>query len=404
MAEDAKTEAAESPLLLPPGDRMPRWVPRAILLAIVFVIVAMGVMDLLRKVNHLLVWMLIAAFLSFALEPAVNFFVHKYGWRRGAVTGLVMLIVILSGLGLLVLVVPVVVKELVSLVDNLPSILDSISVFTKKCCGVDLTDPKVLENLTNVGSTVQSVASNILQIGGLLASTLFSLLTILTFTFFFVANAPALRRSVLSVVAPQHQQLVLETWEVAIQKTGGYFYSRLLLAVINAVVSCFMFTWIGVPFAIVMALFLGFVAELIPTIGPWLGAIPVVIVATIDNPTNGMMVLIYLFAYQAAENFFLVPKLTAKTMKMNAAVAFGAVIAGASIAGIVGAFLALPFAGILQASISGWLSRGNHRYEVPDTELTRDDSPKERGAKKVRPFGRHEDAVKDEEPASPPEK
>jgi hypothetical protein len=80
---------------------------------------------------------------------------------------------------------------------------------------------------------------------------------------------------------------------------------------------------------------------------------------------------VFFVAYQQIENYFLSPRITAKTMELHPAVAFGAAIAGASIAGLIGAFIALPVAAIVQASVSSALDR----HDVIDADLTRDSDP-----------------------------
>jgi hypothetical protein len=72
--------------------------------------------------------------------------------------------------------------------------------------------------------------------------------------------------------------------------------------------------------------------------------------------------------YQQLENYILSPRITARTMEMHPAIAFGCAIAGATIAGIVGAFLALPIAAIVQAIGSTVVER----HAVVESDLTRD--------------------------------
>ena len=79
-------------------------------------------------------------------------------------------------------------------------------------------------------------------------------------------------------------------------------------------------------------------------------------------------------AFTRFDNHVLSPKLTARTMALHPAVAFGAVIAGGL---LYGAFLALPAAAILQAGLSVYLTRN----EVVDSDLTREQPPSERTAK-----------------------
>ncbi|MEX0991776.1 MAG: AI-2E family transporter [Actinomycetota bacterium] len=353
---------------------MPPWIPRLILLIILSGFLAIGVAWLALRLHTLFGWLLISLFLSFALEPAVNFLARR-GWRRGLATGFVMLVVFVAIVGLFVLVMPVFVKELTSFIQNLPQTLEKISSFTQKCCKLDLTDPNVLDKISGLGSAVKEVASNALAIGAYIVGLLLSFLSIATFTFFFLAYAPRVRRAVCSLFPPRRQEIVLHTWEVAIDKTGGYFYSRVLLAIVYSTVSFFVFSFLGVPFALVLAIFLGVVAELIPTIGPWIGGILPAAVALADDPKKGLYVIIYLFVYQMIENFTLVPKISARTMKMNPAMAFGAMIAGASVAGIMGMILALPVAGIIQTSFNEYLDRTKRRYEVIEDDMTQEPAP-----------------------------
>jgi predicted PurR-regulated permease PerM len=79
-------------------------------------------------------------------------------------------------------------------------------------------------------------------------------------------------------------------------------------------------------------------------------------------------VVAYLLVYQSVENYFLGPRLTARTMALHPAVAFAAALIGGSLGGVLFAFLALPAAAVIQAAVAEY-GRG---YEVVDSELTKD--------------------------------
>ncbi|NJN84504.1 MAG: AI-2E family transporter, partial [Caldilineaceae bacterium] len=91
------------------------------------------------------------------------------------------------------------------------------------------------------------LAGNVLSVGATAVSFLFRALTVLLFTFYLVADGPRLRRAICSLVRPDRQREVLRVWEIAIDKTGGYIYSRGLLALVSAVFHYFAFLIIGVP-------------------------------------------------------------------------------------------------------------------------------------------------------------
>jgi predicted PurR-regulated permease PerM len=192
------------------------------------------------------------------------------------------------------------------------------------------------------------------------------LLTIALFTFYMVAQGPQLRRAVCSRFRPDRQRRILFIWEQAIEQTGGYFYSRLLLAVINGVLMYAVLRWRGVPFAAPLAIFEGIVAEFIPIVGTYIGGAVPVLVALLYEPVDALIVLIWIVVYQQIENYFLSPRLTARTMSLPAPVAFAAALIGGALGGILFAFLALPAAGVILAAFRTY----GRYYEVVEDDDT----------------------------------
>jgi predicted PurR-regulated permease PerM len=137
-------------------------------------------------------------------------------------------------------------------------------------------------------------------------------------------------------------------------------YSRALLAAVSATATWLALTLIGVPYPLALGLWVGLVSQFIPAVGTYLaGALPVLI-ALFHDPLDAVWVLVFITLYQQFENMVLSPRVTAKTMSLHPAVAFGAVIAGGAILGPIGALLALPAAASIQALVSLYA----HRYEV----------------------------------------
>ena len=345
---------------------MPRWVPRLLLLIVLTYFGALLALAAFRQLRNIILWLIAALFLSFALEPAVNWLVSR-GWRRGRATALV-----LFGLALLTLVafaamVPLVINQVQELITKVPGWLDRISVYTERWFNLELTGQKILSAITNAQQDVSQVASNLASVGAFILGLIFQILTIGLFTFYLVADAPRFRRAVCSVLPPQRQREILAAWEVAVDKTGGYLYSRLLLAVVSAFFSFVVLTALGVPFAVPLALFLGFVSQFIPVVGTYIAAAVPLLVALLEDPWSALIFLIYVIVYQQIENYFLAPRITARTMQLHPAVAFFAALSGGAVSGLLGAFMALPAAAIIQATVSTYLKR----HEVVESELTR---------------------------------
>ena len=347
---------------------MPAWIPRLLLWIVVTAFLAYAAFSLIRRLQQLVLWLIAALFLSFALEPAVNWLVGR-GWRRGVAAAVVLLGLGLLGLVALALMVPLVIDQVQELIAKVPGWLAEASVYTQRWFDTRLTSATILRQIANAQADVSSIAANVASVGAFVLGLIFQVLTIGLFTFYFVADGPRFRRAVCSLLPPRIQVDLLAAWEVAIDKTGGYLYSRLLLALINATISFIALQALGIPFAIPLALWQGFVSQFIPVVGTYIAAAVPLLVALLVDPWKALIFLIFVVIYQQIENYLLAPRITARTMQLHPAVAFGAALAGAALSGLIGAFMALPAAAVIQSTVSTYLKR----HEVVDTELTRGD-------------------------------
>ncbi|MFC5220634.1 AI-2E family transporter [Streptomyces coerulescens] len=355
----------------PPGGgdvgsngRMPRWLPRAMVLALALV----GVFQLgswaFHQLTGLLVNILIAFFLALAIEPAVSWMASR-GLRRGLATALVFFAVIIVSAGFVTLLGSMLAGQIIKIVEDFPNYLDSVINWINAHFHTDLRRVDVQEGLLKsdwLRNYVQNSATGVLDVSAQVLGGLFQLLTITLFSFYFAADGPRLRRALCSVLPPARQAEVLRAWEIAVIKTGGYLYSRGLMALISGIAHYVLLEILDVPYAPVLAVWVGLVSQFIPTIGTYLaGALPMLIAFTVD-PWYALWVLIFVVVYQQFENYVLQPKLTARTVDIHPAVAFGSVIAGTALLGAVGALIAIPAVATLQAFLGAYVKR----YDVTD--------------------------------------
>jgi predicted PurR-regulated permease PerM len=133
-----------------------------------------------------------------------------------------------------------------------------------------------LKDNDGVQAFVGGVAAAAVGLSTTLAGLVLQGFTIGLFTFYLVADGPRLRRTVCSVLPPQRQQVALRVWELAFESTGGYVYSRALLAACSAVATTVFLTLTGVPYPLALGLWVGLVSQFVPTVGTYLaGALPV---------------------------------------------------------------------------------------------------------------------------------
>ncbi len=374
--------------------RMPRWLPRAMVLALALVACFQLATWGFHQLITLLLNVLIAFFLALAVEPAVDWMAAR-GMRRGLATGLVFASILVAAAGFFALLGSMLAGQIANMVEEFPQYLDSVISWINSTLHTHLSRVEVQNNLLKsdwLQKYVQDSANNVLAVSATVLGSLFNLLTVALFSFYFAADGPRLRRALCSVLPPHRQTEVLRAWEIAVAKTGGYLYSRGLMALISGVAHYVLLQVLGVPYAPALAIWVGLVSQFIPTIGTYLaGALPILIAFTVD-PWYALWVFGFVVTYQQFENYLLQPRITAKTVDIHPAVAFGSVVAGTALMGAVGALIAIPATATLQAFLGAYVKR----YEVADD--LRVHGRRRRGAGVLARFRR---TLHDEQPSAP---
>jgi predicted PurR-regulated permease PerM len=146
----------------------------------------------------------------------------------------------------------------------------------------------------------------------------------------------------------------------------GYLSGNLLISVICGVLTYVVLLVMGVPFAGLIALFVA-VADLIPLVGATLGAIVAVVAAAVHSVPALIVVAVFFLLYQQLENHLLQPVILARTVKLNPLTVLIAILVAVELAGVLGAFLAIPVAGMGQVIARDlW----DHRRGRPKDEPT----------------------------------
>ena len=341
-------------------DGMPPWLPRLLRwLVVIWLAMQVGVF-VFSQLSSLIINLVLALFLSFALEPAVRF-LAKRGWRRGIATVVVFFTLLLFSVGFFAIMLPPVLQEGGNLAAQLTDVVEEYGPQIEETLGLELSLDAVADSVEGLGALVERYAANVTgRVAGVASAFgrfIVNALMVALFTFYLLADGPKLRRRVFSVFPPERQPEVIRIWELAIEKTGGYVYSRLVLAIASGVFTSVALSVIGVRHALALGIWVGVVSQFVPAVGTYIASVVPLFVAFVDDPTKALWVLIVLVAYQQVENLLIAPRVTARTMSLHPAVGFGAAIAGILILGALGAFIALPAAAIIQAFVSAYLDQ-----------------------------------------------
>lgn len=339
--------------------RLPPWVRRAILtwwgmgvfIALTFLLV--------RELQSLLTQVVMALFLSFAIEPVVDR-LERRGVRRGVAAIGALLTVITAMVIFLAMMGTLIADQLNALVDELPSYVEGAQQWLESSFGLEVSADDLLDQLQPGGEAsrfASDLAGDLVGFGSTIANVLFQLLTVTIFAYYFSADGPRLRHAVCSVFPPARQHEILRVWELAITKTGGYITSRTILAMVSATFHWIVFATLDLPSPIALGIWVGLISQFIPAIGTYLAGILPVLVALGVEPSKALWVIGTIVIYQQIENYILQPRITAQTLDMHPAVAIAVVLAGTTLFGVAGALLALPLVATLSAFFTAYIER-----------------------------------------------
>ena len=349
-------------------QQMPKWAPRAIALFWVGLIATLVLRELFHQLSNFILLLLVALFLALAIEPGVNRLAAR-GWRRGSGTLTILLAAVVFTGVFIGAIGTLVGNQAADLLTNSEQYVNDTVDFLNNTFNTNIDPAAVNASIADPNGPVQefinSQQERVFSLSVSALGVLLQLLSVILFTFYLVADGPRLRRVICRRLPPDKQRKVLATWELAIAKTGGYLHSRMLLALLSTFFHWVAFQSIGTPAPIAMALWVGLVSQFLPVVGTYLAGILPALLTFLDSPLKALFVIAFIVIYQQVENYLFAPRITARTMEVHAAVAFGAAIVGGAIIGPVGAVLALPAAAMLQALAGSW---GTH-HEVIDSPL-----------------------------------
>ncbi len=352
----------------PNSSKMPRWIWKAVIVFWLGFLATILVRYAYDRLFSLLILLLVSLFLALAIEPGVARLARR-GWKRGRAT-----IVILLGLLAAVLVFVVAIGTLVGtqvadLLQNSDRYVNRTVNFLNDTFGANIDARAVNDSIQDPDGPVQEFIRNRQDDALKLSVTALGLLlqgfSVMLFTFYLVADGPRMRRAICSRLPAARQKRVLDTWDLAIDKTGGYLYSRALLAGASALVHWIAFQSIGTAAPVALAIWVGLVSQFIPVIGTYVAGVLPIVLTFIDSPLKALAVVLVIILYQQLENFLIAPRITARTMEIHPAVSFGSAIAGAALLGPVGAILALPVAAMAVALAAA----SGQRHELIDNPL-----------------------------------
>ena len=354
-----QVQAAEEQALRA-ANLIPVWlmpaVTRATWRIVGIVLMVLAVLWALNQARDLVVIFIVASFLALAILPAVDGLVRNHRWNRGLASLAVIFGVAVVLITLIAFLVPALIDVASKFTSQVPVWMNDLRKTGLNAPVLQESDRQLMADA--VAWLKKNAGTHVLSIAGSGAALVAKLFLTLVFTVVIASSEPNILRAILPRLSPTHQIRFMDAWDTAIQQTGGYFYSRLLLMIFTSTGYFIVMLLVGMPvlYAIPLAVFGAFFVEFIPLVGGYIGiAIPVIFVLVEKGWVEALILLIWAVVYQQIHDYVLSPRISSKTMSLSAGVALGSALLGGSIAGPIGALFAMPLAGMVTAFLRKYL-------------------------------------------------
>ncbi|MFL6056088.1 MAG: AI-2E family transporter [Actinoallomurus sp.] len=310
------------------------------------VLVAYMLVQAITDARQVIILITVALFLAVGLNPAVEALTRIGVSRRWGV-----LIVFLCLVGFFVgfgfAIVPPLTEQVTAFINNLTSGSGYIEQLQN--------NPKLQDwdhryhLLQRAKTALQSkdlgkqAANGILGVGQVVISGVFSMLTVLILTLYFLGSLPSITGFMYRLAPRSRRARVALLGDEILSRIGGYVAGNVLISVIAGVTSYIFLLIANVPYALALALLVA-ITDLIPLIGATIGAVLVTAIAFFSGMWVGIAAAIFFLVYQQVENYVIQPRVMKKSVDVQPAVTIIAALLGGALLGMIGALLAIPTA------------------------------------------------------------
>jgi predicted PurR-regulated permease PerM len=295
-------------------------------------------------VREVLVLIVVAAFLTVGLEPAVAYLMRR-GMRRTLATAIVLLTLLALLCGFVAALVQPIAAQATDLVHQFPAYLERlqsnhvIASLDKRYHVIDQVRRRTQEGPT-LG--LQAIGG-VLGVGKAVLSAVFSVLTVTILMAYFLANFHDIKRESLRLVPRSRRPRVGLIMDEVLRRIGGYVLGNLATSLIAGVVAFAVLEILRVPYALALALLVA-IFDLVPLVGATIAALVCTLVAFFVSLPVGIITGVFFMAYQQFENYILVPRVMKRTVDVSPLASIVAALVGGTLLGVVGALLAIPAA------------------------------------------------------------
>ena len=317
------------------------------------------IFDIIFTIIRLLTPVVIGLLIAWLFNPLVKKLQKKKIKRVFAVT--ICYLLLIGALALFFgTLIPLLYNEIIDLTDSLPTLFDDISKWVDnflnefsgvKNIDIESTKESVLDNIDKFGNDLYTdLPQLIINLIKNIISGVGTFIVGLVIGFFFLLGFDNVEDNIVGFIPAKHRENGRELLQKLNESLRSFVTGQLLDALLILFVSTIAFTIIGLKSPLLFGIFCG-MTNVIPYIGPYIGAVPAVIVGFAMSPTIGFLVVLAIFIIQFIEGNFIQALIISKTTKLNPITIISGLLVFGHFFGIIGMLVSTPIIAALKTIV-----------------------------------------------------
>ena len=310
------------------------------------VAITIALLELATRARSVLVLIGLALFIAAGLDPVVSWLTR---WRvpRGAAVVIVLLTLVAVTGGFIGAAIPPLAAQTSSLIAELPHYAHALQNHNSELGRLN-AKYHIQQRLSHLLATRSSaLIGGVLGAGALVLDTLTSTLVVIVLVVYFLAGMPQIKRFFYRLAPGSRRARVILLGDDIFTKVGEFVLGNVVTSVIAGLGTYLWMMALGIPYPILLALFVALL-DLIPVIGSTVGGAVVSVVALTVSLPVAIATLAFYIGYRLFEDYLLTPRIMGSAVKVPAVVSVVAVLVGGALLGIIGALVAIPVAAALR--------------------------------------------------------
>ncbi|OEF96313.1 AI-2E family transporter [Desulfuribacillus alkaliarsenatis] len=340
----------------------PNWLNKKSLQVLVYIILVLLVILLLQQARPVLSGIfsiikgaflpfVVAIIIAYLLNPLVNF-LHQKGFSRLVAVLFIYTVSILLIIWFLVAYIPAFVIQLKEFIEHLPDILVSVEGWINPFYQNLYVLPESVQlgiesSFIKVEQGITEQISNLFTFIGNSLTKIIAFVVVPFVVFYMLKDLQVLENFLITIVPKKYRHGILKLFRNIDEALGNYIRGQITVCLVVGVLSYIGYLIIDMKYALVLALIVA-ITNIVPYLGPIIGAAPAVFIAATISPIMIVKVLVVNITVQQLEGNVISPQIIGKKLQLHPLSIILALLLGGQIAGVLGLIFAVPVLAVLK--------------------------------------------------------